>query len=153
MTVKTCRDAFVRLPLLLTLLTLMTAGCQSPGEELLPGLGNLLEAESTSEREEEHRRKFQETRDPDELKWLLRHAIESGMTVTEVARVLGEDGRQVYEDGWIKQGEGHYQSGDETWKWGPDREGNSVFLVFRDGKLVNFDPREFEPGPTWASPN
>ena len=78
---------------------------------------------------------------------LLQNRVENGMTPAEISHVLGEEGERVYEDGWIKNRGGHYQAGDETWKWGPDRKGNSVYLVFRESRLVNFDASEFETSP------
>lgn len=126
------------------IVALALTGCQSAGSELLPGLQALLDGKSSVMDEETHRREFQKSRSPKEMNWLLRNSINAGMAVSEVSKVLGEEGRRVYDDGWIKRGGGHYQSGDKAWKWGPDREGRSVFLVFRDGKLVNYDPNEFE---------
>jgi hypothetical protein len=35
------------------------------------------------------------------------------------------------------------RQGDATFKWGPDRAGRSIYLIFRDDHLVNFDPHEF----------
>jgi hypothetical protein len=119
-----------------------------PGCETLPDgkLGELVfgSGDRALELEEEHRQRYQETRDSDDRDWLLGHAIESGMTPTEVARVLGQEGKPVLNDAWIKNGGGHYQLHDIAWKWGPDREGKSQILVFRDSKLVNFDPHEFQ---------
>ncbi len=121
----------------------LVAGC-----ETLPDgkLGELVfrSGDRALQLEEEHRERYQETRDPDDRDWLLGHAVESGMTPTEVTRVLGQEGKRVGNDAWIKNGEGHYQVDDQAWKWGPDKEGKSVILVFRDSKLVNFDPHEFQ---------
>jgi hypothetical protein len=135
-----------RLRALLTLL-LIGAGWLVAGCETLPDgkLGELVfgSGDRAMQLEEEHRERYQETRKPDDRDWLLGHAVESGMTPTQVTRVLGQEGERVANDAWIKNGDGHYQIDDQAWKWGPDSEGQSVFLVFRDSKLVNFDPHEF----------
>ena len=39
---------------------------------------------------------------------------------------------------------GHYRENDVLYKWGPDNEGRTILLAFRDDKLVNFDPDFFE---------
>jgi len=65
------------------------------------------------------------------------------MSRTEVAQVLGEAGQPVARDARFKRNGGHYQERDRLWKWGPDHQGQSVLLAFRDGTLVNFDPDEF----------
>lgn len=129
------------LPVLLMTGALAT-GCESLPDgklaELAFGSGN-----KSQELEEEHRQRYQKSRDAVERDWLLGHAVESGMTPTEITRILGQDGERVVDDGWIKNHGGNYQMDDEAWKWGPDRTGQSVILVFRAGKLVNFNPSEF----------
>lgn len=120
---------------------LAVIGCRTP---VLPDFDEMLGAGNGAQEEEEHRRNYQSTRDPDELKWLLVNRISSGMTVSEVGRVIGEEGRRLEDDNWIKTGGGYYQSGDEVWKWEQDRNGQSLILVFRDGRLVNFDPTVYQ---------
>ena len=110
----------------------------------MPDLSSMFGTNSSVRDEEEHRQKYQSNRDPAELRWLLANRISSGMTVSEVGRVIGEEGRRVYDDSWIKTGSGYYQSGDEAWKWEQDRNGQSLILVFRDGNLVNFDPTAYQ---------
>ena len=93
--------------------------------------------------EEQHRQSYQKSRDPEDLRWLLANRISSGMSVSEVGRIIGQEGRRLYDDTWIKKGGGYYQSGDEAWKWEQDRNGQSLILVFREGRLVNFDPADY----------
>ena len=133
------------LSLPLTAVAISACGCTS-----ITGAGSfasLFDSESRQREEETHRSNYQETRSPADLQWLMRNCVESGMTPTEINGVLGEQGQRVYDDDWIKTRGGHYQSGDDTWKWGPDRKGNSVYLVFRGSKLVNFRPDEFAQSP------
>ena len=91
----------------------------------------------------EHRSRFQQEGDADALRWLLANRIASGMSLFEVAEVLGSKGERVWNDHQFKVGAGRYQETDETYKWGPDSSGSSVYLVFRDGNLVNYDPRQY----------
>lgn len=120
------------------------SGCGMFSTATFPNLNDMFGAESGVRDEEIHRQRYQRDRDPDDLHWLLANRIESGMTVSEVGRTIGEEGRQVYDDGWIKRGGGYYQSGDKAWKWDPDRNGQSLILVFREGRLVNFDPTQYD---------
>jgi len=123
----------------------LVSGCASTGDGSPSGLASLFPSEARQKEEEErHRKRFQEGRDPEAMCWLLANRVESGQSPMDVGRVLGEQGERVVNDGWIKNDGGYYQTGDECWKWGPDREGHSVLLVFREGRLVNFDPREFQ---------
>ena len=66
------------------------------------------------------------------------------MSPSEVSEMIGEEGQRIQDDGWVTNDGGSFHVGDDTFKWGPDGRGNSYFLVFRDRKLVNFDPGEFE---------
>jgi len=125
-------------------LLLFACGCGTLTGSGLPDLNSLFSSESSVRDEEEYRQRYQKDRDPGDLRWLLANRIESGMAVSEVNRTLGEEGRRVYDDNWIKTGGGYYQSGDKAWKWDPDRNGQSLILVFRDGLLVNFDPSDYE---------
>lgn len=123
--------------------TLMTGGCSSISTSRPGSFASLFDNESAEREAEAHRSRYQQSRSPVELQWLMRNCVESGMTPAEINRVIGEQGQRVYDDDWIKTRGGHYHSSDNTWKWGPDREGNSVYLVFRENRLVNFDPDEF----------
>lgn len=138
---------FRLLSALLATVAASACGCSSIGSSGTGGFASLFDTESRQSEEEAHRTRYQETRAPADLQWLMRNCVESGMTPTEVNGVLGEQGRRVYDDDFIKTRGGHYHATDDTWKWGPDREGNSVYLVFRSNTLVNFDPNEFTQSP------
>ena len=92
----------------------------------------------------EMRTEYQQTGSPEAIRGLLARCVEQGMSPGEVSEILGEPGQRVYDDGWITNDGGVYQVGDEAYKWGPDGRGTSYFLVFRDRRLVNFDPAQFE---------
>lgn len=77
------------------------------------------------------------------MSWLLAHCVAPGMSYKEVCRALGEEGSPEANDRWIKTRGTTYQVGDDTYCFGPDSEGQSVYLVFREDKLIGFDPEAF----------
>ena len=81
--------------------------------------------------------------DAEALRWLLRNEVKQGMPLADVNQVLGEDGIRQYDAGWVKNS-GSFRVDDEVYKWGPDADGNSIYLVFRDGHLTNYDASQFE---------
>lgn len=93
--------------------------------------------------EDTQRRRFVEERDPDAMRWLLANRIRTAMKVEDVNEVFGEPGVREYGDRWIKKSNGLYHESDVIYKWGPDNEGHTVYLAFRDGHLVNFEPEEY----------
>lgn len=116
---------------------LALAGCESA-----PKLPWVARGEAHAAKTREFRQRYQEEQDPDALNWLLHEHVENGMTLEEVIGALGSPGEpepdaQEYRKGNL------YHVTDEAHKWGPDRDGRSVVLFFRDGKLVNFEPNEF----------
>jgi hypothetical protein len=128
------------------LLAAVFSGCETPGwaERLDQAFTfDPPDRKQSRNEEEQHRKKYAATRDRDALHWLLRHRIDSGMSYHDVCRTLGEDGSRESRDNWIKNNGGNYQVGDDVYAFGPDSKGQTLYLVFRDDKLVNFDPKEF----------
>ena len=121
----------------------LAAGCESLDTAGVSLTARPADDGSGSRSEEQYRRQYQTSRDPEAMRWLLAHRIESGMSVVDVNHVLGEEGTRALNDRWVKTNGGHYRSGDVVYKWGPENQGKSVYLVFRDGHLVNFDPNEY----------
>lgn len=96
-------------------------------------------------REEEQKRQQYITKGESEaIRWLLKNRISSGQTLDEVNQMLGQDGIREYNDGQIKNNGGTFRQSDEVFKWGPDADGNSYMLVFRERKLVNFNRDDYE---------
>ncbi|HUG94315.1 MAG TPA: hypothetical protein VML55_26025 [Planctomycetaceae bacterium] len=93
--------------------------------------------------EAQHRERFQEHGDPESLRWLLTHRLAAGMSLTDVSHVLGEEGERLYDAGRLKRGDSLYRENDDFYKWGPASDGRSVYLAFRDGRLLHYDPQEF----------
>lgn len=81
--------------------------------------------------------------DAEALHWLLRNEIRQGMPLNDVNQILGEDGVRQYDAGWVKNN-GSFRIDDEVYKWGPNSKGQSIYLVFRNGNLTNYDPTQFE---------
>ena len=122
------------------------AGCESPA-----WIRNLNDSfyssrSGTPEEEERHRTAYLESGDRASMRWLLSHRIEAGMNYDAVCKVLGVQGSPERNDRAIKTGGGNYQLGDEIYSFGPDSQGSSVYLAFREGRLVNFDPSQFRSG-------
>jgi hypothetical protein len=101
--------------------------------------------EKLAELEEQHRKQYQTERSRDSLRWLLANRIHQGMSHADVARVLGEDGAHEENARWIKQNSTVYREDDELFRFGPDDNGRSIYLPFRNGKLTNYDPKLFLP--------
>jgi hypothetical protein len=118
-------------------------GCETVGKGSSQAFAKSASDDGPKRTPESERRRYQADRDPTALKWLLAHCIHRSMMVKEINNVLGEDGVRVRDDTWLKRGNG-YREEDTVWRWGPDRNGRDIYLVFRDGHLINFDPAEFE---------
>jgi hypothetical protein len=92
---------------------------------------------------EQHRAKFIRERDPASFRWLLTHTISNGMSVHEINQALGDSGERMERDQNLKANQGEYLETDVAYKWGPDREGQSVILFFREGRLIHFKAKTF----------
>lgn len=120
------------------LLVVSLLGCST-----LPILAELTpKPEPTKQEVAEHRQKFLIDGDPDAFRWLTANQLENGMTVDEVGAVYGDPGEMLEQDGQYKNKGGLYQTTDQGYRWGPDREGKSITLFFREGRLIYFDPKE-----------
>jgi len=103
----------------------------------------LVSGKEMARKESEYRLRYLTKGDPEAMRWLLGHRLETGMSLAEVNKVFGQDGVEETDDGWIKKHSSRYRRSDESYGWGPDSQGKSVYLVFRNEQLVNFDPAEF----------
>ena len=68
------------------------------------------------------------------------------MSRATVEKELGDEGEFQESSKWLKATGGTFRTTDEAYKWGPDERGRSVYLIFRDDVLVNFNPEDFELG-------
>ena len=137
----------LRSVLLLTM-WLSVCGCETAN------LAKLFEPQPVPDfkAEETNRRDYQSTRSRKALRWLLANRIQPGLSYREVCTMLGEEGIQEYNANWLKTKGGNYRIDDTAYKFGPDDKGQSVYLVFRDDCLVNFNADSFrDSNPPAAS--
>lgn len=135
----------------LLLLASLAAGMGSGCEKLhvlhnsgVPGFDyRLQETPEDTAAMQKHQEQFLRNRDHAALYWLLSNRISNGMILNEVEDVLGESGEREMEINRFKS-DGLFQSTDLAYKWGPDSLGYSVVLFFRDGRVVNFNPKDFK---------
>jgi hypothetical protein len=128
-----------------TVATLMAgSGCQALHNAGVPGLEQYVKVD-TSRLEEEglQREKFSLHHEHAALYWLLANCVENGMQLNEVEHALGEPGEHAMGMGQLKS-DGIYQVTDIPYQWGPDSKGYSVILFFRDGRLVNFNAKDYQ---------
>jgi hypothetical protein len=77
----------------------------------------------------------------------MAHSLNNGMTVQEVERALGDAGERIYDDVELKSHHGEFLHTDIAYKWGPDTDGNSAVLFFREGRLIQYSPENFRAAP------
>lgn len=114
-------------------------GCESFSESQLITTERFSRSAERRKEAEKYRTRYQTERDPDAMRWLLRHEVAAGMTLEEVNEAIGEEGAREYNDRHIKTSAGRFRQTDEVYRWGPDANGRSIYLVFRDDQLVWFD--------------
>jgi len=141
MTVRSCPTPLAVASVLCWLLTV--SGCQVLEQSGFMPESMLVGSKQMARKESESRLLYLKEGDPQAMRWLLGHRLETGMTLADVNKVFGQVGVEETNDSWIKKNNARYRRNDETYRWGPDSQGQSVYLVFRDDQLVNFDPTEF----------
>ncbi|MFN0196201.1 MAG: hypothetical protein ACKVT0_05615 [Planctomycetaceae bacterium] len=122
----------------------LPTGCKALSVKDHRFYSGLFSGKSDFKLAEKYRERYQETREPDAICWLLAHEIHSGMSLDDVNRTLGENGVREENSSWLTTNGGNYRTDDDVYRWGPDSEGGTIYLVFRENHLVNFDPHEFE---------
>lgn len=132
----------------------LLAGCESPnGMRGLDSSRNFWSGGGSSRQEDEsrYRKEYQTTRSRKALRWLLANRLEAGMPFEDVSHVIGEKGALEENSGWLKSKRGTYRVDDKAYRYGPDDRGEVIYLFFRDGKLVNYDPNLFADSPDFKS--
>ncbi len=120
---------------LILVLTVQLMGCS-----VMDSLINLTQQKETLFAEaEKQREEFLIERTEESIKWLLSNLAKNGMSKGDIDRIIGEQGERVFDDTDILSGDGLYRSDDLVYSWGPDKQGHSYMLVFRDNKLINFE--------------
>ena len=120
------------------------SGCETLPEWDSETMPATHQAEKRINRAEESRTRFQTKRDPKALNWILKNRLYSGMSRNSVEKEIGEEGEFQEASKWLKATGGTFRTSDEAYRWGPDESGRSVYLIFRDDVLVNFDPKDFD---------
>lgn len=118
-------------------------GCESPAWVRSLSESFSMPGDATYRLEESYRRDYQSTRSRKAMHWLLANRIDTGMTYGEVCQILGQDGDREYVDRWLKEKGSTFRVDDAIYRFGPDDEGHSYYLAFRDDRLVNYDRDHF----------
>ncbi|WP_417381726.1 hypothetical protein [Gimesia sp.] len=126
------------------IMLLAGSGCETLPEWDSESMATTHKAEKRVSQAEEYRTRFQTKRDPKALNWILKNRLYSGMPRNSVEKELGEEGEFQEASKWLKATGGTFRTSDEAYRWGPDESGRSVYLIFRDDVLVNFDPKDFD---------
>jgi hypothetical protein len=119
------------------------SGCQLMYDLRIPGSEYYVSRTGDQARNAQWREKFRSDGDPDALRKLMANNLENGMPLKQVNDVMGQPGVREFEDERFRVNSVVYQSGDVAYRWGPDRNGRSVILFFREDRLVGFDASEF----------
>lgn len=118
-------------------------GCDTLSKAGVPGLESYVKRDPEEVKfENAKREEFALHHDHKALYWLMANRIESGMRLSEVEQILGESGEDVSDQSYGKKG-GIHQTTDLAYSWGPDSDGRSVILFFRDGYLTNFNRKDY----------
>jgi len=125
------------------ILIVWTSGCSSALRSDMSPFKAFRGGDESEKVATEMRQRFLVERDSKALAWLLQNRVHNEQTVHEVGQILGEPGERLSNDGEYKRHSGFYYETDVGYQWGPDQNGRSIVLFFRDGKLVHFDPKEF----------
>lgn len=90
-----------------------------------------------------YRTQWQTHRDGEAIRWLLATQIHNGLSPDEVNERLGDTGeREINSQEFSRRGDG-FRVDDQFYRYGPDRDGQSHYLGFREGKLINFDAERY----------
>jgi hypothetical protein len=126
------------------LAAMLISGCESPSWTHSLNESFHAQEEGRPRTEEEHRREYIATHNRKSMRWLLAHCVNPGMSYQKVCHVLGEDGKHEERDRWLKTGGVNIRIDDEVYSFGPDSDGRMLYLFFRDDRLINFNPEDFQ---------
>lgn len=118
-------------------------GCGAMHNAGVPGLEMYVKKDPAEvQHDQDQREKFMLNQDHKALFWLIGHRLENGLLLSEVEEILGVPGEFTSDVDYGKS-DGLHQVTDTAYKWGPDNCGQSVILFFRDGRLSNFNPKDY----------
>ncbi|MFQ5732397.1 MAG: hypothetical protein ACE5KM_10655 [Planctomycetaceae bacterium] len=127
---------------ILAIVCAVLTGCGGGLQKMkLPGIPNAEQLQAAEREEHRQSEKYQTSGDRKAFRWLLANRVRQGMTLDEVNRILGRDGKRVYEDARYKALTEGVRRSDETYQWrGAEK---SFILFFRNERLVNHKPSQY----------
>ena len=128
----------------ISLLSFSGMGCENFHQTGAANGWTFFNSADSLQEEEQYRELFITEGDSQAVRWLLKNRIASGLELHDVNQILGQNGVRQFDDGWIKNHGGMFFQTDRVYKWGPDSEGKTYMLVFRDDHLLNFNPDDYE---------
>ena len=128
----------------ISLIAFSNVGCGNLHQTIETNGWTLFTSTDSFQEQEQYRERFVTEGDSQAVRWLLKNSIAIGMELNDVNQILGQKGVRQFDDGWIKNHGGTFRQSDNVYKWGPDSEGKTYMLVFRDDHLLNFNPDDYE---------
>ena len=125
------------------LISVCGTGCQNLQQTESKNGWTFFNSANRLQEAEQYRDRFVTEGDSQAVRWLLKNHIAGGMKLQDVNQILGQEGVRQFDDGWIKNHGGTFRQSDQVYKWGPDSEGKTYMLVFRDNHLLNFNPDDY----------
>jgi hypothetical protein len=122
--------------------TLGFTGCESPAWTHTLHESFRAQDEGGPRTEEEYRRDYVKTHSRKSMRWLLAHCVRPGMSYEKVCHALGQEGERET-DRTLKTTGINVRIDDDVYSF-EDNEGRALKLFFRDDRLINFDPTDFE---------
>jgi len=136
---------------------LTSVGCSNPLTKLMfvnhKNRNPAMSSQKQYDRSEEitHRSRYQATRSSADLEWLMKNRIENGLTVDSVNNILGQKGKALDAENQVSQASASSGSKDGTYEYGPDDQGRTYHLTFRNSRLVEYTPSDsLATGPSIA---
>jgi hypothetical protein len=130
-------------PLCAWLAALALTGCESPSWTHALNESFNAKAEGGPQTEEQHRREYIANHNRKSMRWLLAYRVRPGMSYDQVRHILGEEG-ELETNRSLKTGGVNVRVDDDVYAFGPDSEGRSLKLFFREDRLINFNPEDFQ---------
>jgi hypothetical protein len=124
------------------LAALALTGCESPSWTHTLNESFAASKDNGPRTVEEHRREYINTHSRKSMRWLLAHCVKPGMSYGDVCHALGQEGERE-SDRSLKTTGVNVRIDDDVYSF-EDNEGRALKLFFREDRLINFDPTEFE---------
>lgn len=123
------------------------AGCESMADWEQAGTHAAAGRIEAAKEAESYRKRYQSNHDGESLRWLLAQELRNGLTLDEVNQAIGEVGEREPNSQQFKVKGARLRIDDELYKYGPDNNGKTYYLAFRDGALIQYDRRQYDDSP------